>query len=167
MNEAINKEIFKVCTHKYKKECEKAHENVKRAGYNITKFNGRFIVSNEKTQKSVSIKLPENKYENTYVLYDTGRKRAKCNNGEIPKFDFKNYLDKPKNKEKNIIVNNKYRHIRYEIKNEKYYIKMAEKYVEKAKEEINQAIEKLERETRLLQNHKNRLDNIRKEIKNL
>lgn len=167
MNEAINKEIIKVCTHKYKKECEKAHENVKKAGYTITKYNGRYVVRNEKTNKSVIIKKPTPNSKMRWIEYDTGKHIAIYEEGEIPKFDFKNYLDTPKNKEKNINENNKYKEIKYEIQIAKEGIKRQEKYVEKAKEEINKAINKLEYETKILQSYKNRLENARKEIKKL
>lgn len=53
-NETLNKAIYTVITTKYKKDAQEAHRLVESEGYVIYKDNGKFVVRNDKTCKTIS-----------------------------------------------------------------------------------------------------------------
>lgn len=161
--EEIKIAFYDVMYHQYKKDCNNplSHEIIKNLGYKIEKYDGRYIIENIKTGKRISIVT---KYKKPYVEYDTGKGRCYFEWGEIPNFDYINYLEKPFNKEyRREIITSKYRGIRNELSYHKRWLNYKKDEVEKAKKAIQKAIENLEYQINELNKEKNSINNIRKE----
>lgn len=92
----LNKAILEVCLTQYKKDAKEAHKLVENAGFSIRKEDGQFVVSNNSNYKEVRV---ARKYRKI-VVYSNGRRRTEFpveNNTYDVKFDFYNYLTKPRN----------------------------------------------------------------------
>lgn len=84
-NREVNEAIYRVATAKYKKDDPVAFDLVERAGYEVSKYNGRWHISNPTTFKS--------------VVYS--RWGSFGSNGRVPfnnKINFVNYLETPYNR---------------------------------------------------------------------
>ena len=91
--EQINKAIFEVISTQFKKDAKDSHRIVEESGYDIYKMDGAFHVRNRETGKSIYARY--NDYFTKILIYNYN-KTASYKIGEV-KFDFVNYLEKPKN----------------------------------------------------------------------
>lgn len=92
----LNKAILEVCLTQYKKDAKEAHKLVESAGFSIRKEDGQFVVSNSSNYKEVRV---TRKYRKIVVYSNSWRSTAFPveNNTYDVKFNFYDYLTKPRN----------------------------------------------------------------------
>ena len=136
--------IITVITVTYKYEAPAAFDTVKKAGYEIYKNNGVWVVRNRKTYKTVSI---IGAYGHGVYI---GNRRIKIE--DIGKVDIVNYLNTPYNHAyRNAVTwetptQRKVRELRYAKKNVKYHddkIAQLLKEIEREREYQKKAVEEL------------------------
>ncbi len=160
--EEINNAFFDVMFHQFKKDCNNplSHEIIRNLGYRIEKYEGRFLIINDKNGKRISIITTRRK---PFVAYDTGKGRTYFEWGERPKFDYINYLEVKRfvdyreyGESKSKI---KYRNI-YQCKSMMEYYR---KEVEKCEKEIKNKLDEIKRYTKNITEYETELNSYRKE----
>lgn len=88
MGNALRDAIITVLTSQYKYDAPEAFKTVKRAGYDIYKNDGKWVVRNPETHKTV------------YLSYRRDKLQLFTGRGDIDKVDIIAYLNKPYNRVK-------------------------------------------------------------------
>ena len=144
--EEMNKAIWEVLTHQYKKDAKEAHKLVS-SEYEVEKWNGSYHVRNPKTRRTISY----NAYNRRggYILYGAYAGHRKDVNGAV-KFDFVGCLEKPENFAWYEMVNKEYEQKRKSKSKERYeklrYAVRNIKWEEDAIESIKKQMEKLQKD---------------------
>ena len=90
----LNEAIYKVIKTQFKKDMGEALRLVEEAGYRVSKWDSRFYVKNERTNREVCLR---ESYFGNCIISGNGYEKCKFHPDEVCRFDFIGYLEKPHN----------------------------------------------------------------------
>ena len=91
----LNEAIYEVIRTQFKKDMGEALKIVEGAGYEVTKWDGRFYVRNKKLNKDVCIREGHRGFK----IVGNGYDKCKFGWDDVCRMDFVGYLNKPSNTE--------------------------------------------------------------------
>ena len=131
MNNELRDAIIAVLNATYKYEAPQAFATVKNAGYEIYKNDGKWVVRNPNTYKTVYLS-----YRGDKVQLYTGRR-------DIDKVDILAYLNKPYNRDKGAYQYAPSRDKVYDLGWEKHWVQVKENKVAQLEKELAEARKEL------------------------